>query len=134
MPQIWNSTWLQRIRSLELPESQLDDADMEVLARSANLGQLQWLSLFDNRIGFAGAHALAASSSIPALRYANFSANPCNPTEQFSDDQGIIADSWMPEEGEALEGEFGPIAWLRLPDARTVEDLEPNPISFARLG
>lgn len=125
------SPYLLYLRSVAFNQAGLFDADIEVLARSTALRNVRWLSLFSNNIAEGGVRALAASSNLPSLRYVNLGGNPTNPVRQFRFDQGVVSDSWLPESGERLERQFGPIAWLR-PEAETSDDVPPDRFLMAR--
>jgi uncharacterized protein (TIGR02996 family) len=125
--QLASSASLQPIRSLALQNWRLRDQDMRVLAASPYLKNLRWLSLEDNELGLAGAEALAASQNLPNLRFVVFTGNPVDPSEQFGTDQGLVVESWMPDEGSELEEKYGPIRWLHAkPRPRTLSDYPPN--------
>lgn len=116
---------LRGIRSLGVNSQQLDDADVALLAASLHVLELRWLSLGGNRVGEDGAVALAQSRGLPSLRWVNFYANPFNPGEEYSHDQGAIVESWLPPEGEALEKRFGRLEWLHHP-AHNLWDTIPD--------
>lgn len=122
---LFASPHLAKIRSLGLDSQGICDEHLELLAASPSLGELRWLSLNRNGITFTGADALAASASLPRLAYVRFLGNPFDPTEHQGHDQGIVVDSWLPPEGEALEAKHGPIRWLH-PDARSLMDVVPD--------
>ena len=63
---LFASPHLARIESLSLLRNSLDDADVELLANSPNLGHLTWLDLGLNAITAAGLDSLAASTRLPA--------------------------------------------------------------------
>ena len=123
--ELFGSPHLARIRSLRLNQCGLDDDALRLLADSPHLGELRWLSLLFNRIGLPGAEALAASKRLPRLAYVDFTGNPVDPGRQFATDQGVVADSWLPEEGELLDEKYGPIPWLHY-EAKTMADLPPS--------
>ena len=123
--ELLSSPYLSGIRSLSLENNQLTDRDVEDLAQSPHLTQLRWLSLADNLVGIAGAEALADSRNLPNLRYVHFAGNPVNPNQQFGQDQGVIVESWMPDEGRELERRHGRIPWLRA-EPHTIYDIPPS--------
>lgn len=123
--EVIGSASMEGIRSLGLQRQGLMDPDLEVLAKSPHLGSLRWLSLVGNRVTEDGAVALAASNRLPALSWANFYGNPYDPGEQFAHDQGLIVDSWLTPEGEALERRFGRLKWLHDP-AVYIMETEPD--------
>jgi uncharacterized protein (TIGR02996 family) len=117
---------LEPIRSLDLSRNGLTDEHVMLLAASPVLKSLRWLSLADNRIGAEGALALARSPLSEQLVYVAFHGNPFEPNERYSHDDGFVVDSWMPEDGVALESAYGgELRWLRHA-ARTIEDSVPN--------
>jgi uncharacterized protein (TIGR02996 family) len=120
------SGFLSRMRSLSFDRCGLDSADLKLLSESPGLGELRWLSLTGNQITLPGAEALAKSTSLPRLRYVNFEGNPVDPGEQYANDQGIIVESWMPSSGQWLEEKYGPLPWLHVPAAATVNDIPPD--------
>ncbi len=124
-PKLFLSPLLAPIRSLNLDRGGLSDDDMRSLADCPHLPNLRWLSLAENRIDFFGINLLASSKNFPALKWVNFRGNLIDPGEQFSSDQGVIADSWLPDEGKRLEQMHGPIRWLHV-NAGTTRDLPPN--------
>jgi len=123
--QLCQSPQLVRIVSLSLAECALTDAHMQLLADSPCLGQLRWLSLMLNKVGMPGTEALARSKGLAKLEYVNFYGNDVDPTEQLVVDQGVVLERILPEEGEFLETQHGPILWLH-PHAELEADLPPN--------
>ena len=106
--QLFSSPFLERIRALELARNDLDDDDVELIARSAHLGELRWLSLSTNRVGPRGLEALAASQGLPRLEYLGLSFNPvADPTPKSADTYDT--DSAMATE---LMAKYGHRAWL----------------------
>jgi len=127
IPELFSSPHLQAIRSLNIRHWMLTDEDMKVIAASPHIKQLRWLSIADNLVRLPGAEALAASRNLPSLKYVVFSGNPVDPSEKHADDQGIIINSWMEEEGVLLEEKHGRISWLHAdPPPRTLSDVPPN--------
>jgi uncharacterized protein (TIGR02996 family) len=127
VPELFSSSMLDPIRSLDIGNWKLIDQDMEVLASSPHLKQLRWLSIADNLVGLPGAEALAASRNLPNLRYVVFTGNPVNPSERYGSDSGYIVDSWMKDEGSLLEEKYGPIRWLHAdPPPNRITDVPPS--------
>ena len=122
---LFASSHLRTIRSLKLKRCDLTDAHAHLLADAPSLGQLRWLSIAENNIGFEGADALAASGHLPQLAYVHFYGNPVNPSEQYAYDGEIIMDAWLPEDGERLEDRHGYVPWLHQ-DATTAPEVLPN--------
>lgn len=123
--ELFASPHLGRIRSLDLNQGLLTDADIRLLADSKQVGELRWLSLAFNRMTQTGAEYLAASKNLPKLRYVDFTGNPVDPSEQYSQDQGVIVDKWLGRVGRSLEEKYGRIPWLHI-SARTTDELPPN--------
>jgi len=119
---LFRSSHLSRIRSLSMNRCGLGDREIQALAQSSHLQNLQWLSLAYNRITRKGIAALAKASAsrrggprpspLGSLLYANLYGNPVDPTECYAEDQGIVTDTWLPPEGVALEEKYGYLPWL----------------------
>jgi hypothetical protein len=122
---LFASPRLARIRSLDLSQGLLTDIDTRSLAHSQYLGELRWLSLAFNRVSLAGAEALAASKNLPKLSFIDFTGNLVDPVEQYSQDQGVIVDKWLPASGQALERKYGTVPWLHF-EARTTREFPPS--------
>lgn len=130
--ELCQSPHLSRIRSLDLAECGLTDAEMNPLAACPHLGELRWLSLAFNQIDTFGAGVLAASKMFPKLRFVRLAGNLANPCERVADDTGIIVDRWLPPEGELIEQRLGHVPWFHYDWAGTLLDLSPDPIPFSR--
>ena len=123
---LFQSPLLRSIRSLDLARNGLTDDHVKMLAASPLLRALRWLSLADNRISIDGADALARSPLSEQLVYVVFHGNPFEPNERYSYDNGFVVDSWIPDDGVALEQRVGrELPWLRH-RARTIEDAIPD--------
>jgi|GEM_PF-7053816 len=109
---LFTSPFLRRLRSLSLDGCGLESRDIPLLASSPSVISLRWLSLQDNKLDLDGARALAAGPYLKCLRVARLSSNPVDPTEEIGIESGEVVGTWLPEAGEALEREFGPIPWL----------------------
>jgi len=109
---LYDSPLLARLHSLSMNGCGLHDVHLQMLAASPHVADLRWLSVVDNHLGIAAAEALAQSSGLPNLRYAEFGGNPYDPVEQLGIDSGIVVASWPSDEGEALEARFGHQQWL----------------------
>ena len=102
------SPYLRQIRSLWMVRQGFGDAEAAVIARSENLGDLEWMDLGANRIGAAGLEALAASDRLPRLGYLGFMGNKIDdPTPRFADEYD--ADTLA---AVALQEKYGPREWL----------------------
>ena len=123
--ELFTSPYLLHIRSLDLQQNGLRDAEAITLAASPYVRELRWLSLMLNDIGAAGIEALAASKNLANLKYAELSGNRINPGQRFEIDQGIVVDSWLPDEALRLEERYGPLPWLRA-EAETAYDIPPD--------
>ena len=122
---LFDSPHLLRLRSLGMNLCRLVDQDIRLLAASPNVRELRWLSLTVNYLGMPAAEALARSRNLPNLGCVVFAGNDADPTQQFAWDQGIVADTWMPEQGEKLESAYRPLDWLHC-EAKTADDYPPN--------
>jgi uncharacterized protein (TIGR02996 family) len=109
---LFTSPFLRRLRSLSLDRCGLESRDIPLLASSPSVITLRWLSLENNKLDLDGARALAAGPYLKLLRVARLSGNPVDPTEEIGIESGEVVGTWLPEAGEALEREFGPIRWL----------------------
>lgn len=129
--ELYNNKNLRTIRSISMSNNDLTDDDVYWFARSPFLKKLRWLSLSNNDIGEDGVRSIAAAreSNLPALDYISFAGNYCDPVERFASDGDLITDTWLPEVGERLEKEFGPIKWLHI-RTRSLRDLPPNRFSL----
>lgn len=102
------SPYLRRIRSMWMVRQGFGDEEVALIARSPNLGNLEWMDLSANRIGAAGLDALAASDRLPRLGYLWFRGNLVeDPTPRFADEY----DADTPE-AIALQEKYGPREWL----------------------
>lgn len=111
-----DSTLGQKIVTLALDDIRLGQEALNELIHSKAAPRLRWLSMARCGLSFESFHFLAAHrASLPALEYTDFSGNPADPSEQYAEDQGVVVESAMPEEGSRLEAEFGRIAWLHWP-------------------
>ena len=112
MAELAASPALRPIRSLSLERARLTDADVELLAQSQHVEGLRWLCLADNELRLGAAEALAASSGLPSLVYADFTGNYVDPCEQGGDDSGVIVAKWLTPAGMEIESRYGFRAWL----------------------
>lgn len=119
------SPHLSQIRSLRMDNCSLLDSHLQLLAASDNVGELRWLSVRDNLIGLDGAEALATSTHLKHLVYANFTGNPVDPCEELGMDGEIVVAAWLPEAGQTLESRHGNIVWLHR-DGMTISDYHPS--------
>jgi Leucine Rich repeat len=117
--ELFASTHLDRIVSLNLMQNDLDDADAILLAESPHLRNLEWLDLSHNQIGDAGLEALAASHNLPSLGYVDFRWNVAtDPTPTHADEW----DATTPT-AQALQEKYGHREWL---DARPRRQWPPD--------
>ncbi len=119
------SPHLRKIVSISFDHCGIETDEIRMLMGAENLQQIRWLSLSGNNIRYAGAALLARSKDFSRLRYANFEDNPVDLAERYEVDQGVILESWLPEDAERLEQEYGPQSWLRS-GAETTRELPPN--------
>lgn len=105
---------LDRLDSLSLTGTGLDDDDAIAIANCEGLRRATWLDLSDNRIGQRGAEALAASPIFENKVVVDLTGNPYDPTRRASwDYDGSLAFSYLPEEGVRIEQNLGRrIPWL----------------------
>lgn len=124
---LFASPLLERLLALDLSGEQLGDDGVGVLARSARLHELRWLSLYDNNVDRLGAALLAASDRLPNLRYVAFGKNWVDPVARPAgvDPDGAILGTELPDEGRELADRFGLKPWLRC-DARNIERWPPD--------
>lgn len=107
---------LLRIRSLYLTDCKLLDDDVEVLAHSSNLRNIEVLELSFNQIGAAGAEALASSQNLPALRTLGFEANRVDLVQRSCRDwDGSVQSVVVPALLLELVTKYGPKPWLSQP-------------------
>src|SRR5712691_4317060 len=88
--ELFSSAYLLNILSLGMDRSGLDDGDLKLFAASPNVQNIRWLSVIYNSISMQGAGAVAASTNLTQLAYANFSGNLVDLEEHFSQDNGFI--------------------------------------------
>jgi uncharacterized protein (TIGR02996 family) len=74
LPEVAASSYLVRLRTLDLENNDLGDADVLALAGSAHLGELSTLLLWCNHLGDPGVQALVAGR-LPRLRRLDLSRN-----------------------------------------------------------
>jgi uncharacterized protein (TIGR02996 family) len=74
LPEVASSPFLARVRTLDLENNELGDADIAALAGSAHLGELETLLLWCNHLGDAGVRALVAGR-LPRLRRLDLAGN-----------------------------------------------------------
>lgn len=106
------SPFLGRLKSLSLDGCGLGAEDVQVIGSTPALLGLRWLSLRNNRLNLDGARAIAASPILKGLRVIQMTGNPVDPTEQLGIESGEVVHANLPESGEILEREFGPLPWL----------------------
>jgi uncharacterized protein (TIGR02996 family) len=110
--ELFFSQYLGRLHSLGMDRCGLYDIHLHVLAASPQAAELRWLSVAENHLQLDGVVALARSEHLRNLRFAEFLGNPFNPTERQGWDSGVLVASWLPEDGKALESQFGYLPWL----------------------
>ncbi|MGH1347827.1 MAG: hypothetical protein ACRBN8_40105 [Nannocystales bacterium] len=109
---LFASPWLATLRSLGMDAVGLHDIHMQLLGASPHAAQLGWLSAEDNHLTTNSYAALAASTTLPRLRFARFSGNTVDPVEQLGMDGEEVVAVHMPDEGVALEQQHGHLEWL----------------------
>lgn len=109
---LFDSPLLANLHSLRLDGGGLHDLHLQLLAVSASVGQLRWLSADDNHFTAAAYAALASSTELPRLRWASFSGNPVDPVEMLGVDGEEVVVAHLPDSGVALEQQYGRLEWL----------------------
>jgi hypothetical protein len=112
---VFGHVGLERVLALDLSGEQLGDKGLQTLLSSPRLGQLRWLSLYDNRITMAGAEALAASTLVPNLQFVAFGNNYVDPTATPGgiDDDGAIMGWDLTPEGQTIAARYGFRPWQK---------------------
>jgi hypothetical protein len=105
--EVFESPWLESVRSIGLRGTGLDDGDAEALSWCASLANCVWFDLRGNRIGARGMSALAASE-ITRTRYLLVADNP--------------AEIWLPELAGELAERYGTVRWLEPDRAESTVD------------
>lgn len=109
---LFASPLFAKLRSLGLDRLGLYDIHLQLLAASPHVGELRWLSGAGNNFGVDGYVALAKSTSLVKLAFAEFGFNPVDPVEQLYYDGAEVVAVAMPAAGQALEQRFGHLEWL----------------------
>lgn len=111
---LFASPHLARIRSLDLANGGLGDAEVQLLARSKHLGKLRWLSLYFNRVSDAGVEAIAAArATLPELRFVRLDGNPCKDPNPAVDEEDGRAYGVSPSAaGAELRARHGALRWM----------------------
>ncbi len=131
VPTALASQHLERIVSLDLSGRGVDDATIEVLARSPHARRLTWLDLSANKIGEAGLETIAASPYLRGLRYLNFVGNVApDPVEDYGNEGEWIVSTSETELGRELEKRHGHLDWLHWPSLfRQAAGLDPDAVA-----
>lgn len=112
------SPLLDRIVSLSMFQSRLDDRAITKLAASTHLGKLKALNLGFNDIGQRGLDALCASERLPSLVYLNLAGNKVKePIEEYGEEYGRVVreGAYLDAAGRAVEERFGYRKWFHGP-------------------
>jgi hypothetical protein len=111
---LFASPHLARLRSLDLADNGLGDAEIVSLAESRHLGKLRWLSLYFNRVTDAGVDRLAAArDTLPALRFVRLDANPCaDPNPVPEEEDGRVYGLSRSVVEDELRARHGAVPWL----------------------
>ncbi|MEM6997143.1 MAG: TIGR02996 domain-containing protein [Myxococcota bacterium] len=109
---LFASPLLRRLRSLGLDRCGLHDIHVQLLSASSHVGELRWLSAGHNHLGMPAYGALATSTELPRLAFAEFGGNPVDPVEVLGVDGEEVVATEMPEAGQALERQHGHLEWL----------------------
>lgn len=129
LDELFSSPYLTRIRALSLSNNDLHDEDIARLTESPHLHQLWWLGLSFNQITMAGVKYLVEgwqSGYLENLGFVSLKDNPTDPREDYYVEGNFISYRYLPEEGKALEEEYGRIPWLHIVGNRT-SDEPPSP-------
>jgi len=110
--ELFASPALAHLHSLSMDRDELTDAHIRILSNSPHLPHLGWLSVANNHLGLGAAEALAESTNLKKLRFAEFHGNPVDPCDQLGWDSGVAISAWQPPEGEQLEKRYGRLPWL----------------------
>ena len=109
------SSFLERLRALDLSHNKLRDHDAAIIASSPYIGRLRWLDLSGNKIGESGIDALARATrvALPELRYLGLWLNAARDPSDERLDLDHVQVAWEPKpEGDLLEMKYGPLKWL----------------------
>lgn len=111
---IFASPHLARIRSLDLSNSKIGDAEVALLVQSPHLARLRWLSLYFNEVTDKGVEMIAAArTTLPALRFVRLDDNPCrDPNPAVDEEDGRTYGLERSARGEELIERFGPLPWI----------------------
>lgn len=88
----------------------MTDEHIVLLAQSPHLLKLRWLSIMLNDVDVAD--ALARAKHLENLATVVFYGNKADRTETRVDDQGVVLERFLPEDGKDLERRYGWIRWL----------------------
>lgn len=123
---LFNCRRLDGLRSLNLGNAGVTDADVDRLVASPYLRDLRWLELSANRITDKGMEALVASDNLPALQWVGLAYNPGDdPTPQPITEGSRVHGSERSSLTDALIAKYGERTWLRGPGMHT-----PRPWEF----
>ena len=118
--EVFQAPQLAQIASIDGSKQPWSGEPIKALAASVWLTDLRWLDLSGSDIVDADIEILAASPNLRQLEYIDFRRNPCrDPVDASagygSDEYGrIVWESvYLPEHGQELERRHGRIEWLR---------------------
>ncbi|MCC7539977.1 MAG: hypothetical protein IT379_27400 [Deltaproteobacteria bacterium] len=125
---VFGSPLLGRVMALDLSGEKLGDAGAIAIARSPHLGGLRWLSLFDNDIGATGSEALVTSGALAQLGFLAFGENRLDPTPSaggIDPFDGAIMAWDFTDHGAAMIAAHGARPW-QTPTARYARQWPPS--------
>jgi uncharacterized protein (TIGR02996 family) len=112
LDRLLESPLLARLESLSLADNGLNDDDALRLANCPNLVNIWWLDASHNPIGEPGLRSIVTGPGLRNLWYLGLDGNEFDPRETFGREGLTISDARLPESGERLEAELGPVRWL----------------------
>jgi uncharacterized protein (TIGR02996 family) len=112
LDRLLESPLLLRLESLSLAANGLNDEDAGRLANCPNLVNIWWLDLGHNPIAERGLRSIVTGPGLRNLWYLGLDGNEFDPRETFGREGLSITDARLPESGERMEAELGPIRWL----------------------
>jgi hypothetical protein len=119
-PEVFAVAPMGQIVSLESRRQPWSREAIHGLAHSQQLRALQWLDLSETGITDADVEILAASPALKDRAYLDLRNNPCRDPVDAAEGYGVDGVSgkivnesiWLPAFGRELEARYGPIGWL----------------------
>ncbi|EYF05144.1 hypothetical protein [Chondromyces apiculatus] len=126
---------LARLRTLDLTNQGVTDADLSALAASPHVAGLRFLDLTQNEITSQGLDALAASRALPSLVTVGLQLNRVHdPVDQLEFYDETNQHRVPTEEGRALEQKYGRLPWLHPDDPHLPPRRLPLPLATTTRG